>query len=307
VIRKIETIEGMHPVYDIEVEGSPCFIANELCVHNSSDPNIQNQPKHGDSKEVRRQIRPGGDLRIVACDYSGIQARNVAMESRDPRLVKAFWDGYDIHGDWAHRIARHAPQWLKGGTLKDKDTFKIYRQKAKNGMVFASFFGAGAATVGRHLSIPEEIARDLIEEFWDSFPKIKNWHLTLKENYHSTGYVEALSGFRRHAPVSYNEMINTPIQSDEAIIICDAMARLSEKDDPRLQPNIEVHDDLTFILPKHEVDKCVEIIVKEMLTISFPWINVPLGVEVSVGKDWYDMEKLGEFTSDKLGLGPVRP
>lgn len=263
----------------------------------SDGPNIQNYPKR-EHREVRKQISKGGDYRVVSFDYAGIQARNVAMESLDKTLIKYFWERYDIHTDWMQRIIKRVPKWLPKDA--DKDTVKKYRNIAKNGLVFPSFFGAQAPKIATVCEIKVEVARDLHEEFWEEFPDIKGWHERLKKDYLKRGYVTGLSGFRRHAPVSPNEMINAPIQADESIIVCDAMARLSEMEDNRFQANLMVHDDLTFIWHKSEVERNAEVVIKAMLDCPYEWAHVvPLGVEMSVGMDWAKQDGVGEFYSDQ--------
>lgn len=263
----------------------------------SDSPNIQNFPKR-EHRELRRVIAPGGDMRIVSFDYAGIQARNVAMESKDETLVRYFWERYDIHTDWMERIIKASPKWLPKNA--DKDTVKKYRNIAKNGLVFPSFFGAQKKKIAMVLGVTEDVAARLHEQFWHEFPDIKKWHNRIKTFYGKNGYVTGLTGFRRRAPVSPNEMINAPIQADEALIVCDAMCRLSEMQDHRVQANLMVHDDLTFILHKDEVDKYAEIIIKAMLDCPFKWVHiVPLGVEMMVGKNWGQQEVIGEFYSDQ--------
>jgi uracil-DNA glycosylase len=267
----------------------------------SEDPNAQNAPKRGPGKEVRKQVNPGGDRRVVTFDFSGIQARNVAMESKDATLVKAYWNKYDIHTDWMERIIRLAPTWVEGGVkaLRDKDLKKDYRNRAKNEFVFPSFFGAQARSVAGYLGIPETKGQALHEQFWDEFPDIKDWHEELKANYYKVGYVTGLSGFRRYAPISPNQMINSPIQADESKIVCDAWYRLSRYDEPRFQPNLMIHDDLTFVWPKREIEKNAEVVIREMISTRYEWAKVvPLAVEMSVGEDWCTLEKVGEFSSD---------
>ena len=277
----------------------------------STDPNSQNFPKHAETEsegekggklkeaEVRRQIKPEGGLCIVTCDYAGIQARNVAMESKDAKLVKAFWEDYDIHADWRDRIASKWAKWAKGIT-SDKVIAKEKRQEAKNFFVFPTFFGAQAANTSGNLNIPKNIAEELREEFFDEFPEINKWHVRLNANYMKTGYVTGLSGFRRRAPISPNERINSPIQADETIIVCDAMTRLSELGENRFQATMMIHDDLTFIWPKKDIERNLETVCKEMTRISFPWINVPLAIEVSVGEDWYNIKEIGKYSSVEL-------
>lgn len=236
---------------------------------------------------------------IVAFDYAGIQARNVAMESKDKVLVKAFWERYDIHSDWRERITDHYPQWISPDKRMEVETRdKKYRDLAKNKFVFPSFFGAKHKSISANLRIPENIIKDVQTEFWDAFPDIHSWHKRIIKNYYRDGYVTGLSGVRRRAPISPNQLINAPIQADEALIVCNAMSNLSELEDPMLQPIMEIHDDLTFILPKKELDRYAEIIITEMLRIDFEWINVPLEVEMKVGEDWANLEEVGKYASD---------
>ncbi len=264
----------------------------------AEDPNIQNQPKR-DHIEVRAQVRPGNKRYIVAFDYAGIQARNIAMESCDKVLVKAFIDWYDIHEDWRDRIIKAYPKWLPNGKqdLQDKSVMKALRSKAKNGLVFPLFFGAQAKKVALVTGIPEPIAQKLREEFMHEFAGVDRWHKKLMQDYYKSGYVTGLSGFRRRAPISPNEIINAPIQADESLIVMEAFAALSKYGDPRLQPNMEIHDDLTFVLKGSDVDRCTELIIGEMLRIRHAWINVPLVVEMSLGVDWARVQPVGTFES----------
>lgn len=265
----------------------------------SDHPNVQNYPKRK-TKEVRSQVKGKRNQVVVAFDYGQIQARNVAMESKDPALVKAFWDRYDIHSDWAERITRAYPKWVPGGSkaLKDKEVFGKFRNFAKNRFVFPLFFGAQPKTLTRHLGIPENVSAQLSDEFWDEFPSIHGWQNSIIKSYKRTGYVTGLSGYRRHAPISPNEIINAPIQADETLIVLDAMTRLSRIDPDRFQASMEIHDDLTFIWEKPDVDKNSEVVIDAMLKSPFEWINVPLSVEMLVGDDWASVQEVGTFASD---------
>jgi uracil-DNA glycosylase family 4 len=264
----------------------------------SEAPKSQDTPVRGPNKIVRKQVRPSTDERVVSFDFAGIQARNVAMESKDKTLVEAFWNKYDIHSDWLERICRQCPNWVSAKALKDEGVRKEYRNKAKNGLVFPSFFGARPPKLALVLEIDVKDAEALHEEFWAEFPDIKGWHQGLDKFYRKYGYVTGLSGFRRRAPVDPNQLINSPIQADESLIVLEAMARLSEYEEPRFQANMEIHDDLTFIWPKRDIERNAEVVIKEMLRIEHKWINVPICVEMSVGEDWYDKRSWGDFSSD---------
>jgi len=269
---------------------------------NSEDPNIQNWPKRTQA-HIRKQVKPEKNYRVVCFDFSGIQARNVAMESRDKALVDAFKHRYDIHTAWMEELVRLYPKWVSEGAKKlatDKDLKKAYRHKAKNEFVFPSIFGARPKTLAGYLSVPDNVAERLSDKFWGQFPDIKRWHKSLENQYKKYGYVNSLAGFRRYAPISPNQLINAPIQADESIIVMDAMNRLSELEDDDFQANLMVHDDLTFIWHKDKVDELAETVITMMLDVPFKWARiVPIGVEMSIGRDWYKQETVGEFFSDK--------
>jgi uracil-DNA glycosylase family 4 len=267
----------------------------------SDSPNIQNFPKHDEElKEVRSQVKSSDpNIVVVSFDYAGIQARNVAMESKDERLVKAFWNNYDVHADWRDRIVKKYPKWIPKQKLSDPKAMKHFRQEAKNKFVFPTFFGAQAHNTSEGLGIPKNICEELLEEFFDEFKDIKRWHTSLLKCYLERGYVTGLSRYRRYAPVSTNELINSPIQADETVIATDALIRLSEMEDPRYQVSIFVHDDLTFFWPKKEVEKRAEIVIETMVNCPFEWAKiVPIGVEMSVGPDWINLKEVGKFSSD---------
>lgn len=210
------TAAGIQDVWDISVEGDHSYLAQGLIHHNSSeDPNIQNWPKRDEErKEVRGQVkhkeahRKNVEMRIVSFDYAGIQARNVAMESKDKTLVEAYWHSYDIHKTWMEKINKAYPKWIPKADLNDKDKMKAFRHLAKNKFVFPSFFGAQPFSISASLNIPQAIIEGVQEEFFDLFHDIAGWHKALEKFYFKNGYVTGLSGFRRYAPVSSNERIN---------------------------------------------------------------------------------------------------
>lgn len=267
----------------------------------SEDPNIQNWPSRGPGKVIRRQVAPlRDDEVIVSFDYGSIQGRNVAMESLDRNLLKVYHEHYDTHADWLRRLVRDVPNWCDRKQLKaDKKYFSEKRSKVKNGFVFPSFFGAMPTKVSNELGITERQAHKLQDEFFGEFPEVHEWQAEVREFYNKHGYVDGLGGFRRHAPVSYTELINSPIQGDEVALVCDAWDRLSAREIPEVQPNMMIHDDFTFVWKKKHVEKLSEIVLDEMLNIKFEWALVcPMEVEMSVGKNWCDKEGVGKFEND---------
>lgn len=276
----------------------------------SHEWNYQNWPKRGaaDAIEVRGIVEPVEDDEVVVSfDFGQIQARNVGMESLDRALLESFWEDYDIHHDFMEQLARLYPRWVKEGAkqlARDKALVKVYRNNVKHGFVFASFFGSGAKKNAAVLGIPLRVSEQLREIFWDRFGGIRDWHGKLQTDYYKHGYVTGHSGYRRHAPVSYNELINSPIQADESKIVLDAMTRLSKIDHDLLQATMEIHDDLTFIWPKKRVDELADIVLREMLWTPFEWARIaPIVVEMSVGKNWATLKEPAEGGFVQYGKG----
>lgn len=284
----------------------------------SEDPNIQNWPVRGPNYIIRRIIKK--KLRkIVKFDYAGIQARAIAMESEDRAFMQAFFDWYDIHSEWSNNFKDRMPKWAPS-EMDDPKVFKEVRSSIKNGFVFPSFFGAQPKSIAVSINaipnirkqMPLEVVEELQDELFNQFPRIKKWQHKLKLFYEKNGYVTGHSGFKRRAPISFNQLINSPIQSDESIIVLSAHIALVKLG---IIPMMEIHDDLTFLWHPDEVEKKSEIVITEMLKHRFDWINVPLVVERSIGDDWADTKSAGEFESvgtddwrehgggDKVGFG----
>jgi len=275
------------------------------------DPNLQNIPtRTADGRKVREAFvaEPGG--LIAAFDYGQIEARVIGMASQDQTLMRYQWTNYDIHGDWATRIV------AKYGKIKDHivKTFNIdwdekghktLRQEAKNKWVFPMFFGARPDSCARDLHLPEDVAQQMSDEFWDEFPGVLRWQEGLMTFYEKHLYVETLDGFRRRGKMTKNEIINLPIQGTAARIVTAAQVALSEmaflEDDPELQPNLNIHDDLSFWLTDGPgMTERISRIATEMCRHRFDFISVPLVVEVKVGERWNAMEEVAVYRSDEL-------
>jgi DNA polymerase-1 len=262
----------------------------------AEDPNVQNWPKYGDGKQLRKQVVARKGHTLVAVDYSGIQARNVAMESGDATLVQSYFDHYDIHTDWMKRIKAY---WPRFGDIDDPKKKSELRHKAKNKLVFPLFFGSQATSVARDLGMDASIGYRLYDDFWNMFPDVRKWHKRLHRFYRQNGYVAGHSRFRRYGPINENMQINSPIQADEAFIVLSAMIRLAAHEDENMQPIMEIHDDLTFEIETTKLDDYIPAIIEEMLQIEHDWINVPLGLEVSTGTNWLDMKEIGKFEATR--------
>jgi len=271
----------------------------------SDSPNMQNFPKRNDSW-VRSSVVPGKNKIFVAADYGQLEWCTGCCCSLDKAMIEATWDGYDVHMEWAQRIGHMYPRIIGGkSNLKDKDVMKKFRGTVKGGMVFPAMFGAMNKTIASYLKIPEDLINTIMDEFWDNFHGLQDWQKVLMKEYYSTGYVKAPNGRRRHYPMTKNQAINYPIQNAAADITCDSMVRLSElaleTNMLHVHPILNIHDDLTFCVPDNDqvLEEAIEIIYKQMLMIPYSWINVPISVEVSIGYDWNNMNKVGKFFSHK--------
>ena len=263
----------------------------------ASKPSVQNYPKRK-NKELARPafIAPPGH-KFVAVDYGQIEARVLAMVSGDKVFSKALWDKYDVHQEWAEKIAKAWPDALD----KCDGQIKKLRDKVKNKFVFPAFYGASKRSIAGYMGIPDDVVLELFDEFWSVFEGIHKWQKDLGKFYATHGYVEAPTGRRRRAPLPWAEMINAPIQGGSSDIVVDAMCRLSERaqheDNPALQARLNIHDDLSFVIPDDELDETLDIIVTEMLKSSYGFITVPLSVEVSIGTNWGNVGAIKEDTA----------
>lgn len=279
----------------------------------SEDPNLQNFPKRKWS-EVRRVIVASPNHRICSFDFGAIEACVIAMASEDARLVEALWNQYDIHMDWTLRFLDHDPDlvtvWAPVFNMDpygdfDEELFKRkLRGEIKNKWVFPQFFGSHYKNCARNMQVRERLAEEMANEFWNEFSGVRRWQDRMIRSYQRQGYVTNLLGSRRrYAPLSHNEIINTPIQGTASDIVIDAMNRCSEYADaydyPPLQPMLNIHDDLTFEIPTESLEADCMKIIDIMLACDFPFINVPLVIEGSVGKNWADQEEFGIFRSNE--------
>jgi DNA polymerase-1 len=179
----------------------------------------------------------------------------------------------------------------------------------KNKLVFPAFYGASAKSIAGYLTgafgceVAEDFVDDILDKFWHVLSGMKRWQDKLVKQYYEVGYVTTLGGRKHRYPLNPNQVINHPFQGTAAELVSDAMVRLSylavQTGEWHLHPVLNIHDDLTFFVPENKLYKALEVIIKEMLVFDFPWVNVPLSLEISVGHNWYDLKPLGKFFSHK--------
>jgi uracil-DNA glycosylase family 4 len=311
--RKVQKIKGtyvdpyspdspnVYPGNIIHTNLGTCF--TETGRLNSEDPNIQNVPAREDeAKKVRRQI---ASKVMASFDYGQIDARIIACGSRDRHYCKALWEDYDIHMEWAERIAHTVPRLVGGKKgLKDPKVMGDFRQNVKSVWVFALFYGAALWSTAKRLECEERELTKLYDEFWTQFAGVRKWQDEIGKQFHKLGYVQLFGGLRRHAPLGHGQQINTPVQGATNRIVMLGMNRLSETGDPLLQANMQIHDDLTFCFNSHRTyeDSMPRILDIMLDGREFDWFAVPLIAEVKTGSNWAEMTKVGNFSSvERLG------
>ncbi len=278
-------------------------------------PNVQNFPKRK-NKDVRDIIIPPPGYIYASADFGQLEYRTLVMASRDPVLVDYVWKGQDVHAEWALKIAKKYPKRVGGSnvvgkwldhsivTLKDDDKlFKTFRDIVKNQYVFAAFYGAGVPKLASGMGLPEDITRELYNEFWEEFSGVKKWHEWAYQFYADHGYIETLTKRRRFAYIKAGEIVNTPIQGTGFDIVMDGWNRLVEyavdTDQEQYEPVTCIHDDLGFYLPEESWQHDFDIAIQIMLACQYDFINVPLSIEASYGPNWYKQEKYGDFDNSK--------
>lgn len=276
----------------------------------SEAPNIQNFPtRDPEMGKMRRQVAAQVGRLIVKVDYGQIEARVIAMATRDPAFCKALWERYDVHMAWAEKIEKEVSKHTKSpldkyrdpdkhGTLPKK--MKAFRTDIKNQWTFPLFFGAKLDGISKFIGIDVKYLNDLHDEWWQLFAGVKRWQKQLKAEYDEHFEITYLTGRKARGPISDNQLYNYPIQGPTCDIVLDAMARVSARsvEDFNYQPIMNVHDDLTFDLPEAGFDTYMENIIDDMLAVPYDFVNVPITLEVSAGPNWHDQTSEGDYSTD---------
>ena len=244
----------------------------------SSDPNLQNIPvRDDDGKEIRRCFIPEPGCLFFSADYSQIELRIMAHLSEDPNMTEAFREGNDIHAATAAKI------WHEDIS----QVTDAQRKKAKTAN-FGIIYGITTFGLAQRMNIENKEAKQIIEDYFHTFPGVKAYMEKSKEIVRKKGYAETLFHRRRYLPDinSHNgtvrgfaerNAINAPIQGSEADIIKVAMVRIFKRfkaEDIKSKMIIQVHDELNFSVYPEEKEKVEQIVVEEMQNAY--QLNVPL-------------------------------
>ena len=256
----------------------------------SSDPNLQNIPvRDDDGKEIRRCFIPEPGCLFFSADYSQIELRIMAHLSEDPNMTEAFREGNDIHAATAAKI------WHEDIS----QVTDAQRKKAKTAN-FGIIYGITTFGLAQRMNIENKEAKQIIEDYFHTFPGVKAYMEKSKEIVRQKGYAETLFHRRRYLPDinSHNgtvrgfaerNAINAPIQGSEADIIKVAMVRIFKRfkaEDIKSKMIIQVHDELNFSVYPEEKEKVEQIVVEEMQNAY--QLNVPLVADAGWGNNWLE-------------------
>lgn len=256
----------------------------------SSDPNLQNIPVRGeDGKEIRKAFIPEDGCLFFSADYSQIELRVMAHLSGDDNMIEAFRSGHDIHAATAAKIYKR--------TIDEVE--RDQRTKAKRAN-FGIIYGITVFGLAERLEISRDEAKQLIEGYFESFPKVKEYMEKAKEEARQNGYVTTLFGRRRYLAdinsanatvrgFAERNAINAPIQGTAADIIKVAMIHIHNRfkaENIRSKMILQVHDELNFSVYPEEREQ-VERIVMEEMEKAFQ-MQVPLVADSGWGANWLE-------------------
>ncbi len=256
----------------------------------SSDPNLQNIPVRGeDGKEIRKAFIPEKGCLFFSVDYSQIELRVMAHLSGDEHMIEAFNKGYDIHAATAANIYKENIEQVTSDQ----------RRKAKRAN-FGIIYGITVFGLAERLEIERSEARQLIEGYFQTFPKVKEYMEKAKETAREKGYVETFFKRRRYLPdinsrnatvrgFAERNAINAPIQGSAADIIKVAMIRIHQRfkeEQLKSKMILQVHDELNFSVLPEEKERVEQIVLEEMQNAYA--LKVPLIADAGWGSNWLE-------------------
>ena len=256
----------------------------------SVNPNLQNIPiRTLRGQQIRGAFMAAEGKKIISADYSQIELRLIAEISDETNMIQAFQNGEDIHASTASK--------LFGIPLEE--VTKTQRSQAKT-VNFGIVYGQSAFALAEQTGLSRSEAKQMIDAYYETYPKLKEWMTEQVHKARKIGYVETVLGRKRHLKdINSNNFVvrghaernavNAPIQGSAADIIKIAMINIDRKlDEENLETKmlLQVHDELLFESPVEEVQTATELIRTQMES-AFE-TKVPLVVEVGVGKNWLE-------------------
>jgi len=305
IIQKILDFRGLKKLLSTYVEALPLLVNKKTGKLHTSynqaiaatgrlssiNPNLQNIPiRTTNGREIRKAFIPSDKNHVfLSADYSQIELRIMASLSKDEEMLKAFNEEKDIHSITASKIYK----------LPVKDVDSDMRRKAKTAN-FGIIYGISAFGLSQRLNISRSEAKELIDGYFENFPKIKDFMDKQIELARNQGFVQTIMGRKRYLKdinsanavvrgMAERNAINAPIQGSAADIIKVAMINIYkefQKFDLKSKMVLQVHDELNFDVYKAELEKIKQIVKSEMENAID--IGVTLTVEMSAAENWLD-------------------
>jgi DNA polymerase-1 len=260
----------------------------------SSNPNLQNIPVRTEvGRQIRRAFIADPSYVLLTADYSQFELRILAHITHEPRLVEAFSKDEDIHTITAASLFE----------VPVSEVTKDQRRLAKT-VVYAVLYGQSAFGLANITGMTNLQAAEFIKRYHETFPHVKEYVNSTLNQARKQGYVNTLFGRKRFFPdmhgLSHNERqalereaINMPIQGGNADLIKIAMIRIQhaiEESHLKTRMILQVHDELVFEVPVEELER-IRNLVKNLME-GVVKLDVPIKVEMKVGKNWYQAETM---------------
>jgi DNA polymerase-1 len=260
----------------------------------SDNPNLQNIPIRTEKgREIRRAFVPRNqNFVLLSADYSQIELRIMAALSGDEGMIEAFRKGQDIHASTAAKIYK----------VEISQVNSEMRRNAK--MVnFGIIYGISAFGLAQRLNISRTEAKNIIDNYFVQYPKVKEYMNQSIQFAKEKGYVETILGRRRYLRDIHSKnatvrgyaernAINTPIQGSAADMIKIAMVNIHrelEKKKFRSKMLLQVHDELVFDVNKDELEEIKPLIEDKMKNAI--QLSVPIEVEIGIGNNWLEAHR----------------
>ena len=258
----------------------------------STNPNLQNIPiKTARGREMRKTFIPRNEnYSLLAADYSQIELRVIAAISEDANMIKAFNDGIDIHTATAAKVFN----------VENVDDVTPEQRRSAKAVNFGIIYGQSAFGLAQNLGIKRKEAKQIIDSYFEQYPKIKDYMASSVEFAREHGYVETIMKRRRYLKDINSEnaivrnfaernAVNAPIQGSAADVIKIAMINVAaamKKANLKSKMLLQVHDELVFDVENSEIEQLQQI-VKENMESAIKLV-VPLNIEQKVAKDWLE-------------------
>ena len=257
----------------------------------SANPNLQNIPvREEQGRRIREAFVPSDDEHLLlSADYSQVELRIMAHLSGDASLIEAFRKGEDIHAATAAR--------LFGKELNEVTSEERRRAKTAN---FGIIYGISAFGLSQRLEIPRSESKAIIEGYFASYPKVKEYMDNAATSAREKGYVSTIFSRRRYLNditsqnavargLAERNSINAPIQGSAADIMKMAMVAIAREFKARgLQSKmiLQVHDEVVIDMLRSEQQQVIEVVTHAMEGAAE--LSVPLTTDYGIGKNWLE-------------------